>query len=213
LGQIYNVRNMGNTLKLPIELLNEHYRLILASKSPRRHQLLHEMGLKFNIWTHRPINEELPIGIKPQSAALYLAEKKAEAYVHDLSPNDILLTCDTVVIYGKHILNKPKNAEDARQMLKTLSGKKHAVITGICLRTYQKQILTSDTTYVWFSLLTQWEIDYYLDQFQPFDKAGAYGIQEWIGLIGITKIQGSYFNVVGLPTSLVYQKLSQIITT
>ncbi len=188
-------------------LSEKKYQLILASQSPRRQQLMHEMGLEYSIWNNLEIDENFDLSTNPYQLPKLLAQRKAHAYKPLMSKNQILLACDTIVLCDNIPLNKPNNEEEARHMLQSLSGRKHAVITGVCILTHQKEILTEDITYVWFESLINEEIDFYVKTFIPLDKAGAYGIQEWIGLIGIRRIEGSYSNVVGLPTTLIYNQL------
>lgn len=182
------------------------YKFILASNSPRRQQLLQELGLKYDIKT-RIVDEAYPEDMQANDVAEYLAKKKGSAYQSDLSENELVITADTTVITGTTILNKPADDEEAKHMLELLSGKSHQVITGVCLTTRQSQVSFSDVTTVFFRKLTEQEIEYYIRQYQPFDKAGGYAIQEWIGMTGIVKIEGSYFNVVGLPVEKLYKFL------
>lgn len=186
------------------EKLKNHH-LILASASPRRQQFLKELGLDFEIRL-KPVEEIYPEGLKPSEIAEYLAKLKAEAFP-DLKPNEILITGDTIVVFENKILGKPKNEEEAFEMLRMLSGKKHKVISSVCLKSTEKTSIAHDVTKVWFKELSAEEIRYYIDNFQPFDKAGAYGIQEWIGQIGVEKIEGSYFSVMGMPVHLLYEML------
>jgi len=188
--------------------MNLNYSLLLGSKSPRRLQLLQEAG--FDPEVVEIISKEVfPQLLPVMEVARFLAEQKAEAYAGDLE-NKILLTADTVVTIDNRMLGKPKDDNKAKQMLMELSGKKHLVITGTCLKTKTNSISFDDCTEVYFKVLTEEEINYYVDNFHPIDKAGAYGIQEWIGMIGIEKIVGSYFNVVGLPVHLVVKHLDSI---
>ena len=180
--------------------------LILASKSPRRKQLLEELGLEFKLRT-KEVEESYPGYIEPEKVAEFLSQKKAAAFKESLADNEIVITADTTVLYGKTILNKPADADEARSMLLQLSSGTHQVITGVTLLSKEKEISFSDTTEVEFARLTTQELDYYINNFKPYDKAGAYGIQEWIGLAGIVGIKGSYPNVVGLPVQKLYQAL------
>jgi len=185
------------------------YKIILASNSPRRQELLRLMGIEFQIRL-KPVNEDFPADIQPNDVARFLCEKKAMAFDHtDLNENELLITADTIVCLGNEIMNKPEDREHAIWMLKQLSGKKHQVITGVALRSLEKMISFTDTTDVYFQELTEDQISFYVDTCKPFDKAGAYGIQEWIGFVGIQKIEGSYFNVVGLPTARLYEELGK----
>lgn len=184
-----------------------NHRLILASNSPRRQQLLRQMGLSFEIIV-RPVDERFPDKLRHEDIAVYLSRKKAMAFGADeLSSNTLIITADTIVCCGDEILNKPENDHHAREMLQKLSAEKHTVITGVTLRSGSKLISFSDATDVYFKALNKNEIDYYITHYKPFDKAGAYGIQEWIGLIGIEKIEGAYTNVVGLPTAKLFDEL------
>lgn len=181
--------------------------VILGSGSPRRHELLNAMGIVHTVEKF-DAEEVVPEGMAPQEVAEHLAKFKSESYPNELAADELLVTADTIVVLGDDILGKPVDAADAARMLHTLSGREHEVITGCCLRSTQKQEVFHDRTTVRFKALTQKEIAHYIEEFRPYDKAGAYGIQEWIGLIGIESINGSYFNVVGLPTEKLYKALS-----
>lgn len=185
--------------------MNFNRPLILASKSPRRQQLLKDAGFEFQVIT-KDVDESFPVDMPAKDVAAYLSKKKTDAFNEELK-DQILITADTVVKVDEEILNKPSDFDEAMVMLKKLSNRSHEVITGFTLKSSEKQFTYSDTTVVHFKKLTKEEIEFYITNFKPFDKAGAYGIQEWIGMIGITKIEGSYFNVVGLPVQLVYEKL------
>ena len=180
--------------------------IVLASKSPRRQSLVKEMGFPFELRT-KEVEENYPADIPSEQVPVYLAELKSTPLLKSLKDNEILLTSDTVVILNDTILGKPKDTSDAQQMLKTLSGKSHKVVTGVCLTSSSHSISFAETTIVHFSSLTENEINYYIEKYQPFDKAGAYGIQEWIGAIGIHKIEGCYYNVMGLPVNKIYSVL------
>ncbi|MDY0089960.1 MAG: Maf family nucleotide pyrophosphatase [Flavobacteriaceae bacterium] len=182
------------------------YHLILASASPRRQQLLRDLGFDFEVRL-KEIEEIYPKNLKAEEITNYLAELKAKAFENELSNNDILITSDTIVWHEEKALEKPKNKTEAFEMLKSLSGKTHKIISSVCLKRTEETLTFFDVTYVTFLHLNEEEIEYYIEQFKPFDKAGAYGIQEWIGLIGVSKIEGSYTNVVGLPTHLIYKNL------
>jgi len=186
----------------------KNYHIILASQSPRRHQMLKELGLDFKIQT-KDVEEVYPDHLKGEEIPVYLAKLKAEAFVLDLNEKELVITADTIVCVDDMVLGKPKDREDAVNMLKTLSGRSHQVISGVCLKSKEKEASFSTTTHVHFKELSLEEIDYYIDNYKPFDKAGAYGIQEWIGFVGIDGIEGSYFNVVGLPIQRLYQELSK----
>ena len=184
-------------------------KIFLASKSPRRKQLLEDAGFKFEIITFKEVEEIVPKNIANNEVAIYLSELKANAYKNDLLRNEILISADTIVCLENEILGKPKDYADAFKMLSNLSGKEHKVITGVTICSNTKQVSFAGETLVKFKNLTEAEIDYYITNYKPYDKAGAYGIQEWIGYIGITQIKGSYFNVMGLPVQKVYEILSR----
>ena len=184
------------------------YRIILASGSPRRQEMLAEMGLSFELRL-KTVEESYPDHLKRDQIPGYLARKKAQLYLDELKANEILITADTVVWHQDTSLEKPDTREEAFEMLQALSGNWHEVITSVCVCTKESMQLVSDLTRVKFADLSQEEITYYIDKFKPFDKAGAYGIQEWLGLIGIEEIAGSYTNVVGLPTQKLYKVLMQ----
>jgi len=184
-------------------------RILLASKSPRRHYLLKELGIEFepvdNFQDDEFYPEEMPI----EEIPVFLAKKKADNFNDLINDNCVLITADTIVCCNNSVLNKPDSYDEAYRMLNDLSDNKHTVITGVCLRSAEKETTFIATTDVYFTKLSNSEIDYYLRKFKPFDKAGAYGIQEWIGYIGVDKINGSYFNVMGLPTQKVYKELKR----
>ena len=183
--------------------------VILASKSPRRHLLLRELGIDFKIVENHDVEEDYPSDLKPEEIPVYLAKKKPKEFSGKLKQNTILITADTIVWCEGSMLNKPRDREDACRILKKLSGNKHTVITGVCITSPDKEVSFHATTDVYFASLTEGEIDHYLKEYQPYDKAGAYGIQEWIGYIGIEKIDGSYFNVMGLPIQKLYRELKK----
>ena len=180
-------------------------KLILASNSPRRKELLGGLGIPFEVRVLQGIDESYPETVPTDKIAEFIATNKAKAY--EVAADEILITADTVVIVDDKILGKPADADDARQMLRKLSGKSHHVITGVSLKSYDKQKTFSVDTEVTFKTLSESEIDYYVTRYKPFDKAGAYGIQEWIGYIGVTSLRGSYFNVVGFPVQRIYDEL------
>jgi septum formation protein len=183
--------------------------LILASQSPRRQSLLKAMDLEFQVMA-KPIEEIFPPDIPIENVAQYLAEKKADAFDFSELPKDAtLIACDTTVIVDHEILGKAQTPEEATSMLKKLSNRKHAVITGVCIKTSANKILFSETTFVHFKLLTDEQICYYVETYKPFDKAGAYGIQDWIGHVGIDRIEGCYYNVMGLPCAKLASKLHE----
>ncbi len=183
-----------------------NYKFILASQSPRRHYLLKELGLIFETRT-KEIDESFPKHLKAQHIALYLAEKKAAAFDEELTDKTVVITSDTIVCINDQVLNKPVDKADAVRMLNLLSGKKHEVYTGVCLKSNSKTTSFFARTDVYFKTLTAAEIEYYVTNHHPYDKAGAYGAQEWIGYIAIEKIEGTYFNVMGLPLYELYNEL------
>lgn len=189
----------------------KNFTLILASGSPRRQQFLKEMGLEFEVRL-KSAEEIYPKDLKGSEISNYLAELKAKAFKGSLSTNEILITSDTVVWHKDKSLAKASNVAEAYEMLKTMSGEWHEVITSVCFTTIDSQKTVHQITQVKFKKLTDDEIHFYIDAFKPYDKAGAYGIQDWIGLIGIEEIKGSYPNVVGLPTQLVYQTLTNMVS-
>lgn len=186
------------------------YKIILASGSPRRQQFFKDLDLDFEIRL-KEIDEIFPENLKAEEITNYLAELKAKAFDGEIAENEILITSDTLVWLNDKALGKPKDYQDAFQILKSLSNETHEVITSVCFKTPKKTKTIFDVTKVTFTELSDEAILYYLDNYKPFDKAGAYGIQEWIGLIGISKIEGSYTNVVGLPTEKVYKYLIQML--
>ena len=190
---------------MQFEDLKKH-QILLASKSPRRQFLLKDLGLNFEVKT-KEVDESFPIELKAQEIPLYLCEKKANAFDEELNDNTIVITADTIVWIENQVLNKPENYEDAVRMLKLLSGKMHEVYTGVCLKSKNKTKSFFVKTNVYFKPLSDYEIDYYVTNHQPYDKAGAYGAQEWIGYIAVEKIEGSYFNVMGLPLKELYEEL------
>ena len=183
------------------------YQLILASASPRRKELLAGLNIPFEVRLIDGIDETYPPELPTDEVPLYISQKKAAAYKANVSPQTIVLTADTVVVCNEQILGKPIDEADARRMLQMLSGKTHRVITGVTLLVEGNSKSFSVATDVTFKPLSATEIDYYIRTFKPFDKAGAYGIQEWIGYIGVTAINGSYFNVMGLPVQRIYEEL------
>jgi len=187
----------------------EKYNLILASGSPRRQQFLMDLDIPFSVQL-KSIDEHFPTTLKAEEIAEYLAKAKADAFT-ELQPSDVLITADTIVWHKGRALNKPENREEAYRMIHALQDDRHDVISAFCIKTNTTQVVKSETTKVYFSALTDDEIWYYIDTYQPFDKAGAYGIQEWIGQVGISKIEGSYYNVMGLPTQLFYNTLKSVI--
>ena len=193
-----------------LKKLSEQYNIILGSASPRRKELLTDLGLIFSIQTTNK-EETFSRLLKQEKIAEFLAKQKSEFLSEDLQQNDLLVTADTIVSFKNELLNKPKNKEEAFRTLNKLSENTHKVITGVCLKSKNKEIVFSATTLVTFKALSEDEIHHYINKYNPYDKAGAYGIQDWIGKIGIININGSYTNVVGLPISDLYQHLKLFI--
>ena len=181
--------------------------LILSSNSPRRKELLAGLDIPFEVRVIEDIDESYPDSLPTGEIAEYIAQKKAAAY--EVGNDEVLITADTIVVRDDQILGKPADAEEAKQMLHSLSGKTHHVITGVCLKSCDKQRHFSVISEVTFKTLAEEEINYYVETYKPFDKAGAYGIQEWIGYIGVTGLSGSYFNVMGLPVQRIYEELKK----
>jgi septum formation protein len=192
-----------------IEELNK-YRIILASRSPRRQQLLRELGLNFEV-AIRDWPENYPSHLKAEEIALYVATGKAKTFQSEIKENEIVITADTIVWCNNKVLDKPTDKEDAIRIIREISGNSHQVITGVCLLSSTRQASFFSSTKVTFSALSDEEIEYYIRYFSPYDKAGAYGIQEWIGIAACSNIEGSYFNVMGLPVQQVYQELQKFI--
>ncbi len=184
------------------------YKVILASKSPRRRQLLDGLNIPFEVVIHE-VNEIFPEDLAMEEIPVYLAKLKAEPFAEELNHDALVITADTIVWIDGQVLGKPENFDHAAKMLKQLSGKKHVVVTGVCLTSKEKQITFSASTEVWFKDLSAEEIKYYLENYRPYDKAGSYGVQEWIGYVAITRIEGSYFNVMGLPVQRLYEELKK----
>lgn len=182
-------------------------KIILASNSPRRRELLAGLDLDFEVKVIKGIDESYPETLAPDKVAQYIAAKKADAYVPAIHEDDLVITADTVVIVDNDILGKPHDESEAKAMLRRISGRSHQVVTGVCLVTKDKRREFSVSTDVTFRSLSESEIDYYVSHYRPFDKAGAYGIQEWIGYVGVTGLNGSYFNVMGLPVQRIYSEL------
>lgn len=187
-------------------MLNQ-YRIILASGSPRRQELLKGLELTFSVKTKNGIKEDYPADLKGEEIPLHIARNKANAYLQDLQANDLLITADTIVWKDGKVLGKPKDEEEAKRMIHQLSGSEHEVFTGVCIRTLDKEDAFVVGSKVCFTQLSDEEINHYVEQYHPTDKAGAYGIQEWIGYIGIEHIEGSYFNIMGLPVQKLWQHL------
>ena len=188
------------------------YKLILASRSPRRQQLLLELGLKFDI-VIKEYDEVYPEGLNGEEIARFIAHSKAVSFINEISDNEIFIAADTVVWCNDQVLGKPVSHTDAIRILKEISGNTHEVITAVSLLSGTKELTFSESTKVTFEALTQNEINYYIDKYKPYDKAGAYGIQEWIGIIACSHIDGSYFNVVGLPVQRLYKELQKFIVS
>ena len=186
----------------------DKYRIILASNSPRRRELLAGLGINFEVRVLPDIDESYPEGeLATEDIPEYIAVKKADANHSQMAADELLITADTVVVVDGDVLGKPADADEARLMLHRISGRTHQVITGVCIATAGRRHSFSVSTDVTFKVLTDAEIDYYISEYRPFDKAGAYGIQEWIGYIGVTGLNGSYFNVMGLPVQRIYTEL------
>lgn len=193
-------------------MLNEklkNYKIVLASGSPRRQQFFKDLDLDFEIRL-KDVEEIYPAELKREEITAFLAELKASAFEGELAPNEILVTSDTIVWHNEKALGKPKDKNDAFNILKSLSGSMHEVLTSVCFKTAKKTETFTELTKVYFNDLDDEAIAYYIDRYQPYDKAGAYGIQEWIGLIGVAKVEGSYANVMGLPVDKVYEYLKKL---
>lgn len=184
------------------------YHYVLASQSPRRQQLLRSLGIDFEVRT-KEVDETYPEGLSIEEIPVFLARKKAAPFNNNLQENELLITADTIVSYKDKVLGKPQDTKEARQMLLMLSDNEHQVISGVCLTSIKKQIAFYAISSVRFKQLTESEIEYYITHFKPFDKAGGYGIQEWIGTIGITHIEGSFYNVMGLPVQKLYEEIQK----
>lgn len=202
---------IANTEKKIIDFMLDNlkqYHIILASNSPRRKELLGGLDIPFDVKVIPGIDESCPSDLKGSEIPQYLSRKKAEAYVTDMSDHDLIITADTIVwVDGKTVLGKPGDEADACRMLRLLSGKTHEVITGVTIMTRQKKVTFAVESQVTFDELGEDEISYYVSHYRPMDKAGAYGIQEWIGYVGVTALSGSYFNVMGLPVQRLYKEL------
>ena len=190
-------------------MVSNGYRIVLASNSPRRKELLAGLDVDFEVRVISGIDESYPADLPTRDIAAYIARKKAAAYLPTMAPDELVITADTIVVLGNEVMGKPHDEADARRMLHELSGQTHQVITGVTLTTRERQTGFSVVTDVTFRQLTDEEVDYYVTRYRPMDKAGAYGIQEWIGHIGVTALQGSYFNVMGLPVQRIYEALKR----
>jgi len=190
-------------------MVAKDYKIILASNSPRRRELLVGIDVDFTVRVIPDIDETYPAELPKLDIAEFISRKKAAVYRQQMSPDELIITADTVVVLGSKVMGKPSDKADACQMLRELSGQTHQVVTGVTLSTVERQHSFSVVTDVTFKQLSDEEIAYYVTHYQPFDKAGAYGIQEWIGHIGVTALNGSYFNVMGLPVQRIYEALRQ----
>lgn len=187
----------------------KNYKLILASASPRRQQLMKDAGFTFEVWL-KNVEEKYPQELHWENVPEYLSKVKASAFREELKADEVLITADTVVCIHDRILGKPADRKEAISMLQELSGNRHLVVTGVSVTTRTKQLSFSSRTDVFFKRLSNEEIEFYVDTYKPFDKAGAYGIQEWIGYIGIERIEGSFYNVMGLPIQKLYETLRKL---
>ena len=186
------------------------YKVVLASNSPRRKELLTGLGIDYEVKTLPDIDESFPRGLSEVETATYIARAKADVYRNIMQSDELIITADTIVWLDGEVMGKPVDEEDARRMLRALSGKTHQVITGVCLMTLDSQKAFATVTDVTFCHLSEEEIDYYVERYRPMDKAGSYGIQEWIGFVGVESISGSYFNVMGLPIQRLYTELKKL---
>ena len=186
------------------------YKIILASNSPRRKELLSGLGVNYEVKTLPDVDESYPDGLSGEEIAKHIARGKAEAYRSLIQADELVITADTIVWLDGTVMGKPKDEEEAKDMLMRLSGKTHQVITGVCLTTASMQKTFATVTDVTFAILTDEEVDYYVTRFQPMDKAGSYGVQEWIGFVGVENLSGSYFNVMGLPIQRLYTELKKL---
>lgn len=198
------------TIEETIEKLNR-FDIILASKSPRRQHLLGELGFNFRTVNHFDMDEVYPSVLRAAEIPLYLARAKATCYDTLIESNTLLITADTIVWLNNEVIGKPASAEEAVEMLQRLSGNMHEVFTGVCIRSFSGETLFHAASKVYFRKLSDEEIRYYVNRYEPLDKAGAYGVQEWIGYVGVERIEGSYFNVMGLPVQQLYNELIKFI--
>lgn len=199
-------------MELPLIETLRCRRVILASGSPRRRQLLASLDIPFDVDTDFTVDEHYPASIEALEVAPFLSMKKAEAYFAQrlITPETTVITSDTVVVSGSEVLGKPRDEDDARRMLRELSGHTHTVVTGVTVSDLRERLVRKAETKVTFASLSETEIDYYVEHYHPLDKAGAYGIQEWIGAVGVSRIEGSYYNVMGLPLHLLYTMLRDL---
>ena len=188
-------------------LNNLPYNIILGSQSPRRQELLHGLDVNFTVNVIAGLEENYPATLQGEEIPMFLAQQKAEAYLNSLTPKDMLITADTIVWLDGIVYGKPKDEADAKKMLRALSGKTHDVITGVCVTTTERQETFAAVSKVTFASFSDDEINYYIEQYRPMDKAGSYGVQEWIGYIGVERIDGSFYNVMGLPVQRLYTLL------
>ena len=188
----------------------EKYKVILASGSPRRRELMAGLGVNYEVRILPDVDESYPDTLQGEEIPLYIAKEKADAYIPMMQPDELIITADTIVWLDGKVLGKPRDREDALQMLRTMSGRTHEVFTGVCITTTDWQRSFTAQTEVRFATLSEDEIIYYVDNFKPMDKAGAYGVQEWIGFIGVENISGSYYNVMGLPGQKLYRELLKV---
>ncbi len=188
----------------------EKYKVILASGSPRRRELMAGLGVNYEVRILPDVDESYPDTLQGEEIPLYIAKEKADAYIPMMQPNELIITADTIVWLDGKVLGKPRDREDALQMLRTMSGRTHEVFTGVCITTTDWQRSFTAQTEVRFATLSEDEIIYYVDNFKPRDKAGAYGVQEWIGFIGVENISGSYYNIMGLPVQKLYRELLKV---
>lgn len=200
---------MGESLIYLLFMLKLNYQIILASNSPRRKELLSGLGLNYEVRTLPGIDESYPDTLQGEEIPVYISSKKASAYLDTLKYNELLITADTIVWLDGRVLGKPADEKEACQMLRDLSGKTHQVITGVTLATTTFQKSFASVSQVTFAPLSEEEISYYVNHYHPMDKAGSYGVQEWIGFIGVERIEGSYFNVMGLPVQRLYRELKE----
>lgn len=188
----------------------EKYKVILASGSPRRRELMAGLGVNYEVRILLDVDESYPDTLQGEEIPLYIAKEKADAYIPMMQPDELIITADTIVWLDGKVLGKPRDREDALQMLRTMSGRTHEVFTGVCITTTDWQRSFTAQTEVRFATLSEDEIIYYVDNFKPMDKAGAYGVQEWIGFIGVENISGSYYNIMGLPVQKLYRELLKV---
>ena len=188
----------------------EKYKVILASGSPRRRELMAGLGVNYEVRILPDVDESYPDTLQGEEIPLYIAKEKADAYIPMMQPDELIITADTIVWLNGKVLGKPRDREDALQMLRTMSGRTHEVFTGVCITTTDWQRSFTAQTEVRFATLSEDEIIYYVDNFKPMDKAGAYGVQEWIGFIGVENISGSYYNIMGLPVQKLYRELLKV---